>query len=86
MVQEIARSRLSYFATSMCELIISLLSDGKPVYEGLETAQMVSHLRPFTKYCFTLQLHTEGDDSPISNEAFAKTEDARKCANVSPLN
>lgn len=54
----------------------SLFCDGKKIFEGLETVQLVSGLRPFTKYAFKLQVHTEGDDSPHSNESFAQTEDA----------
>ncbi|XP_071501940.1 uncharacterized protein [Diadema antillarum] len=54
----------------------SLYRDGKKIYKGDETCQLVSNLRPFTKYSFKLQVHTEGDDSPHSNESFAKTQDA----------
>ncbi|XP_063966390.1 uncharacterized protein LOC129277460 isoform X2 [Lytechinus pictus] len=54
----------------------TLFCEGKQVYHGPETVQLISGLRPFTKYTFKLQLHTEGDDSPHSNDSTAKTQDA----------
>ncbi|XP_030853426.1 uncharacterized protein LOC581522 isoform X3 [Strongylocentrotus purpuratus] len=54
----------------------TLFCESKQVYHGPDTVQLVSNLRPFTKYSFKLQIHTEGDDSPHSNDCVAKTQDA----------
>ncbi|XP_071801751.1 uncharacterized protein [Asterias amurensis] len=58
------------------EVTYRLFNDSKLIYEGKSTSHLVTHLRADTQYAFSLQLSTEGDDSPISDVAIATTDEA----------